>query len=114
MRLQQIITNLLTNAIRYTPAGQIELICSKTKLNQLEIKVVDTGVGISERDQESVFDAYFRSLKSQQTVPEGIGLGLVIVSQLVTMLGGEIELVSKVDVGSTFTVTIPLCFESET
>lgn len=108
LRLQQIITNLLVNAIRYTPSGEIKLTCYKiAQKNILEIKVCDTGVGISEAEQKLIFEPYFRSAKSQKNVPEGIGLGLAIVYQLVTMLKGEITLVSKVNVGSTFTVTIP-------
>jgi signal transduction histidine kinase len=113
LRLQQIITNLLINAIRYTPsAGKIELtcelICQSANQNALEIIVADTGIGISKQDQKHIFKPYFRSKKSQDCVPEGIGLGLAIVNQLVTMLKGKIKLVSQVNVGSTFTVTIPL------
>lgn len=109
LRLQQIITNLLVNAIRYTPSGEIELTCYEIpQKNILEIKVSDTGVGISEAEQKLIFEPYFRSAKSQKNVPEGVGLGLAIVSQLVTMLKGEISLISEVNVGSTFTVTIPL------
>ena len=109
LRLQQIITNLLVNAIRYTPSGEIKLTCYKIlQKNILEIKVSDTGVGISEAEQKLIFEPHFRSAKSQKNVPEGMGLGLAIVCQLVTMLKGEITLISEVNVGSTFTVTIPL------
>lgn len=109
LRLQQIITNLLVNAIRYTPSGEIKLTCYEIpQKNILEIKVSDTGVGISEAEQKLIFKPYFRSAKSQKNVPEGVGLGLAIVYQLVTMLKGEISLISEVNVGSTFTVTIPL------
>ena len=108
LRLQQIITNLLINAIRYTKSGQIELRCCILPKNKLEIKVCDTGIGISEFEQKRIFEPYFRTQQSQQDVPEGIGLGLAIVSQLVSLLEGNIELISKVNVGSIFTVTIPL------
>ena len=108
LRLQQIITNLLVNAIRYTPSGKIELICHKKESHILEIKITDTGVGIPESEQKRIFEPYFRSTKSQKSVPEGIGLGLAIVAQLVTILKGQITLFSEVNVGSTFTVTIPL------
>lgn len=108
LRLQQIITNLLVNAIRYTLSGKIELTCQKKESRVLEIKITDTGVGIPESEQKRIFEPYFRSTKSQKSVPEGIGLGLAIVTQLVTMLKGQITLFSEVNVGSTFTVTIPL------
>jgi signal transduction histidine kinase len=108
LRLQQIITNLLVNAIRYTPSGKIELTCHQIKSHILEIKITDTGVGIPESEQKRIFEPYFRSTKSQKNVPEGIGLGLAIVAQLVSLLKGQITLFSEVNVGSTFTVTIPL------
>lgn len=108
LRLQQIITNLSINAIRYTAKGTIELTCCILPNNQLEIKVSDTGVGIPQSEQKRVFEPYFRSQRSQEKVPEGIGLGLAIVSQLVSVLNGKIDLVSQIDVGSVFTVTIPL------
>ena len=108
LRLQQIITNLLTNAIRYTNTGTIELTCRQIEPNYLEIKVKDTGIGISQDDRDRIFEPYFRTLQSQKSIPEGIGLGLAVVFQLVTMLQGTIELRSQVDRGSTFIVIIPL------
>ena len=112
LRLEQIITNLLINAIRYTSSGSIELTCSFVTPELLEIKVADTGVGISKLDRERIFEPYFRSQQSQKTAPEGMGLGLAIVLQLVAMLEGEIKLISELDVGSTFIVTIPLATPS--
>ena len=107
LRLQQIISNLLTNAIRYTVKGTITLTCVRIE-DYLEIKIADTGVGISLQNQNRIFEPYFRSDLSQESVPDGIGLGLAIVSQLVSLLGGEIELNSKLDIGSTFIVRIPI------
>ena len=108
LRLQQIITNLLMNAIRYTSQGKIELNCCLLPNSQLAIEISDTGVGISQSEQKHIFKPYFRSQKSRQNVPEGVGLGLAIVAQLVNILEGKIELVSEVNLGSTFIVTIPL------
>ena len=108
LRLQQIITNLAINAIRYTSSGQIKLTCCILHQNRLQIKVADTGMGISRLEQQRVFEPYFRSQKSQKDVPEGVGLGLAIVSQLVNVLKGKIELLSEPNVGSTFIVTIPI------
>ncbi|MEL6496223.1 MAG: sensor histidine kinase [Cyanobacteria bacterium J06623_7] len=108
LRLQQIVTNLLTNAIRYTIAGTIEVICNRVEENLLEIKVADTGVGIAPQHRDRVFEPRFRSNLSQQNVPEGVGLGLAIVSQLVDILGGNIKLDSELGMGSTFTVQIPV------
>lgn len=108
LRIQQIITNLLTNAIRYTKKGKITLSCSQVTPNELEIRIVDTGVGIADNNRDRIFEPYFRSDLSQESVPEGIGLGLAIVAQLVNLLDGKIELYSEVNIGSTFVVKIPV------
>ncbi len=108
LRLQQIITNLLINAVRYTQLGKIELSCRLIDIEQLEIRVADTGIGISKTEQKRIFEPYFRSQQSQKDAPEGIGLGLAIVAQLVASLNGKIELNSELDRGSIFIVIIPL------
>lgn len=108
LRIQQIITNLLTNAIRYTKQGTITLTCNQTETNELEIKIIDTGVGIAHEHRDRIFEPYFRSDLSRQSVPEGTGLGLAIVAQLVTLLNGTIKLSSEIDFGSTFVVKIPI------
>lgn len=108
LRLQQIITNLLVNAIRYTQAGQIELTCRTIESKILEIIVADTGIGISAEEQKRIFEPYFRGQKSWENAVDGLGLGLTVVDKLVTALNGKIALYSEVSVGSTFTVNIPL------
>ncbi|HEY9668564.1 MAG TPA: HAMP domain-containing sensor histidine kinase [Coleofasciculaceae cyanobacterium] len=108
LRLQQIITNLLSNAIRYTEAGTIQLTCQMRSHNQYSITVSDSGVGIAPEDQARIFDPFFRASNSDIQVPDSTGLGLAIVSQLVKLMQGEIELVSQVGLGSTFCVILPL------
>ncbi|MEO1341842.1 MAG: HAMP domain-containing sensor histidine kinase, partial [Cyanobacteria bacterium J06635_13] len=108
LRLQQIVTNLLTNAIRYTPSGTITLTCQIIEQNILEIQIADTGVGISASDCDRIFEPYFRSRTAQENAPSGTGLGLAIVAQLVNILEGEIRLDSQLDQGSTFIVRIPI------
>lgn len=108
LRLQQIITNLLSNAIRYTEAGTIQLTCQMRSHNQYLITVSDSGVGIAPEDQARIFDPFFRASHSNIQVPDSTGLGLAIVSQLVKLMQGEIKLVSQVGVGSTFNVILPL------
>ncbi|MEM9509559.1 MAG: ATP-binding protein, partial [Cyanobacteria bacterium P01_E01_bin.35] len=108
LRIQQIITNLLINAIRYTPQGSVEVTCRKVDAKLLEIKVADTGIGIAPSEQKRIFEPYVRGQNSNIKAIKGLGLGLAIVSQLVSTLGGEIKLSSEIDVGSIFTVTIPL------
>ncbi len=108
LRLQQIVTNLLSNAIRYTESGTVQLTCQKLSDNQWSIAVSDTGVGIAPEDQSRIFDPFFRADNVGTYVPDSTGLGLAIVSQLVKLMQGKIELVSQVGIGSTFTVILPL------
>ncbi len=108
LRLQQIVTNLLSNAIRYTESGTVQLTCQKLSDNQWSIAVSDTGVGIAPEDQSHIFDPFFRADNIGTYVPDSTGLGLAIVSQLVKLMQGKIELVSQVGIGSTFTVILPL------
>ena len=108
LRIQQIITNLLINAVRYTHEGQIELTCRVIESEFLEIRVADTGIGISQIEQKRIFEPYFRGQKSQDNAADGVGLGLAVVDKLITALNGKIDLYSEVNVGSIFTVTIPV------
>lgn len=109
LRLQQVVTNLLSNAIRYTDFGKIQLTCQLFGDNQWAIAVSDTGRGIATEDQVRIFEPFFRVGEHEQSYhPESTGLGLAIVARLVKLLQGKIELVSQVGIGSTFTVILPL------
>ncbi|MFB8788672.1 MAG: ATP-binding protein [Potamolinea sp.] len=109
LRLQQIVTNLLSNAIRYTDLGKIQLTCQLFGDNHWAIAVSDTGRGIAPEDQVRIFEPFFRVGDHEQSYhPESTGLGLAIVARLVQLLQGKIELVSQVEIGSTFTVILPL------
>ncbi|WP_333398697.1 HAMP domain-containing sensor histidine kinase [Microcoleus sp. K4-B3] len=109
-RLQQILINLLSNAIRYTKSGSIELTCRRAGEANWAIAITDTGIGIAPEDTNRIFDPFFQAGEAgKQLFPtESTGLGLAIVSRLVTLLQGKIELVSEIGVGSTFTVILPL------
>ncbi len=107
-RLTQIITNLVSNAIKYTPPeGRVcvraEVIDSLTK-----IAVQDNGLGISPEDQAQIFARFYRVRSSETESIEGTGLGLAIVKSLVEKHGGEIGLESRLGAGSTFYFTLPL------
>ncbi len=109
LKLQQILTNLLSNAIRYTESGKIEINCETIDENKWKIEVSDTGIGISEEDLINIFNPYYRAApNSKSCVIDGTGLGLAIVSQLITIIKGEIKVDSELDRGSTFTVILPL------
>ena len=108
-RLQQILTNLISNAIRYTDEGFIQISCQTLPNEQWCFAITDTGIGIAPEDCDRIFEPYSQAFFNQGSRKhEGTGLGLAIVSRLVKLLQGEIQLVSEVGVGSTFTVTLPI------
>ena len=107
LRVQQLVTNLVGNAIRYTEEGSIRVVCRQRDAAFWEIEVTDTGIGIEEDARSQIFDPYARS-SSQTRAIAGTGLGLAIVRSIVNLMAGQIELVSEVDQGSTFTVILPL------
>lgn len=108
LRLQQIITNLLSNAIRYTDSGIVKLTCQKLDDSHWCIEVMDTGIGIAPEDQVHIFEPFFQGKSSINSWTSSTGLGLAIVSQLLKLMQGKIELTSQLKFGSTFKVTLPL------
>jgi hypothetical protein len=109
LRLQQIVTNLVSNAIRYTQAGTITIKSELLSDKHWSICITDTGIGIASEDCDRIFMPFFRADNSLGSLmPDSTGLGLAIVARLVNLLQGKIELVSEVGVGSSFTVIFPL------
>jgi signal transduction histidine kinase len=108
-RLQQVLTNLLSNAVRYTDVGFIQVTCQSLADEKWCLAVTDTGIGIAPEDRNRIFEPYSQAFFNQgRRRHEGTGLGLSLVSRLVKLLQGEIQLISEVGVGSTFTVTLPI------
>ncbi|MBN2469842.1 MAG: hypothetical protein JXN59_03870, partial [Anaerolineae bacterium] len=106
-RLRQIIVNLMSNAIKYTPpAGRITL-NAEQRNNDVVISVEDNGLGISPEDQSQIFERFYRVRRPETANIEGTGLGLAIVKKLVEAHGGEIGLKSHLGEGSTFYFTVP-------
>ena len=108
LRLQQIITNLVSNAIRYTETGVITVTCQTNNLDQWSLIVADTGIGMSLEAQKQVFQPYYQVNVEDSYSKGSTGLGLAIVAKLVQLLQGKIDLASKPDEGSTFTLTFPI------
>jgi PAS domain S-box-containing protein len=106
-RITQIITNLLSNAYKYTPEGGATVNVSQDK-RFIRIDVVDTGVGISEEDQEKLFTRFFRAGDEYVREQSGTGLGLSITKSLVEIHGGQIWVESEPGAGTTFSFTLPL------
>ncbi|TKG90794.1 response regulator [Puteibacter caeruleilacunae] len=105
-KLNKILSNLLENAIKYTPKGFIELGYSLED-KQLVIYVRDTGVGISQENKEIIFDRFTKGRIKVAGKRRGLGLGLSIAKENVYLLGGEISVESDIDKGSIFTIKIP-------
>lgn len=110
-RIQQIITNLLTNAIKYTETGSVSLEMRLEKTDdykgQLIIIVSDTGIGIKQKNLDSLFSSFERFDEKKNRNIEGTGLGLAITKRLIELMGGTIKVTSVYGEGSTFTATIP-------
>ncbi|MFC5076522.1 Signal transduction histidine-protein kinase BarA [Vibrio thalassae] len=112
LRIQQILTNLVGNSIKFTERGNIditvELKSQKEDRVELQFMVRDTGIGISERQQAQLFQAFSQADASISRRYGGTGLGLVITQKLVGQMGGEISLTSRLHQGSTFWFTVKL------
>lgn len=107
-RLEQIFTNIVSNAVKYTPPeGKVELYI-EVKQAVLRIFVKDNGLGISAEDQAKIFERFYRIRRPETESIEGTGLGLAIVKSLVEAHEGKVDLKSVAGKGSTFRVTLPL------
>lgn len=103
--LQQILSNLVSNAIQYTEAGEIN-IHFDTHLDCLSIEVRDTGCGIAAADQQQIFSQFFRADRTR-ALHDGLGLGLSIVKRLCDLIGAEIHVFSEIGQGARFVVNTP-------
>ena len=107
LRLQQIVTNLVSNDIRYTESGSITVTCQDDNSDRWTLVVADTGIGIAPEAQTQVFEPYYRVGSGVGYSAESTGLGLSIVDKMVKLLQGKIDLVSQLGRGSTFTIIFP-------
>ncbi len=117
VRIKQIVTNLLTNAVKYTPQGSVEMDVDYRKESDqtllLILSVKDTGIGIREEDMGKLFESFQRIDEEKNRNIEGTGLGMTITMSLLKLMGGDMEVKSVYQKGSTFTVTIPQEIRSE-
>jgi|AntRauTorcE11897_2_1112592.scaffolds.fasta_scaffold01128_6 signal transduction histidine kinase len=103
-RLQQVITNIVSNSVKYTDSGEIELECQK-KSTQLTIRIKDTGTGISAEDQKKLFAPFTRVGEVDESTVTGSGLGMWITKQFVSLLDGDIGVESIKGVGTHIVIT---------
>ncbi len=107
-KVKQIVLNLLTNAIKFTPSGSVTVVTTyRPASERITIDVIDTGIGIASQDQDRVFDDFRQVDNSPTREYGGAGLGLSICRRLATVLGGDLSLVSQPGAGSTFTLALP-------
>jgi signal transduction histidine kinase len=106
-KVKQVLLNLLSNALKFTPEGGRVDVRAGSQGEMAEISVTDTGVGIAPEDQDAVFEE-FRQVGTTARQVEGTGLGLALSRKFIELHGGSIWLKSQVDMGSTFTFTIPV------
>jgi len=107
IRLEQALTNLVSNAVKFTPAGgQVRVIVSAVD-DEVQIAVQDTGMGIDAAALDHIFDRFYRTKQAVDVGIKGTGLGLAIAQQMIEAQGGQLTVTSVVGEGSTFTMTLP-------
>jgi signal transduction histidine kinase/CheY-like chemotaxis protein len=110
-RLEQVLKNLLSNAFKFTESGRVLFAVRPAGNGRIALSVTDTGVGIAEEQQQSIFEAFHQADGTISRRYGGTGLGLSISRELVRLLGGSIELRSRAGQGSTFTVLLPASYD---
>jgi signal transduction histidine kinase len=105
--INEMVSNLLLNAIKYTPEGNSVHLEAKSQDDSVKIDISDTGIGIPEDELGNVFEEFFRASNAKKREKDGTGLGLSIVKQIVDRHGGNISVQSKEGQGTTFTVVLP-------
>jgi len=113
LRIKQIVSNFLSNAIKFTPVDGIIKVNASYYKKQLQISVTDNGYGISEVEMEHIFVAFTQAQSNKHNNKEGTGLGLCISHQLAELMNGRVYVNSKVGEGSTFCVDIPVEAQSD-
>jgi len=108
-RLERILLNLLSNALKYSAPGTPVLVRARSTEGMVEVSVADRGVGIAPDDLPYIFERFYRAEEARKT--EGVGLGLYITRQLVEAHGGRIRVESRPGVGSTFYFMLPIAAE---
>lgn len=113
LRLEQVLQNLLQNAIKYSPQGGAVTVGLERQGEHIALTVSDRGIGIPSKDLERIFSRFYRASTATARSISGAGLGLAVAKEIVTLHGGTIEVSSREGEGSTFTVSLPALLISE-
>ncbi len=107
-RIEQVITNIITNAIKYTPQGGNILVTTIHVFDSITIKIKDTGIGIPQKDLEHIFERFYRVDKARSREMGGTGLGLAIAKEIIEAHKGSISIKSKPDIGTEVMIKLPV------
>jgi len=107
-QISWVISNLVTNALKYTDAGGIVEVKAEGKGKEIVIEVSDTGKGIPNEYLDKIFDKFVQVKQTLDPTPGSVGLGLSIVKEIVEMYGGKITVKSELNKGTTFTIHLPI------
>jgi len=108
VRLDQVVSNLVGNAIKFTPEGGMVTVSAREEKSEIAVEVKDTGIGIAPEDQVHLFEKFYRVSSEQTSDIKGTGLGLAIVKSIVEGHGGRVWVESEPSQGSTFGFTLPI------
>jgi signal transduction histidine kinase/CheY-like chemotaxis protein len=111
-KVSQILRNFISNALKFTERGEVRVSARTVPENKIEFSVADTGIGIAAEDQERIFQDFTQIDSALQRRVKGTGLGLPLCRKLADLLGGTVHVDSEIGRGSTFTLSLPMVFES--
>ena len=107
VELDRLVGNLVSNAVKYTHAGGTVVVSATRRDGEVELTIADSGLGISDEDQQGLFQAFFRTTNPEALRESGTGLGLATVATIVERHQGRVAVGSQLGEGSTFTVNLP-------
>ena len=107
LRIKQVLLNLLTNAVKFTPSGGSIEVKAARAAEEIRVSVQDSGIGIDESDYARIFEAFHQGHRGVSASAEGTGLGLTLSKRIVELHGGRLWVESRTGQGSTFTFSIP-------